>query len=321
MYDVVVCGSAVIDVFVKTHCDTISINDKKEIAYPLGSKIIINEKRTMIGGGGTNTATAFSRLNLNTAYLGCLGDDVEGKEIIDFLENEKVEFIGYQTKDFQTGYSVILDSQNDDRTLLTFKGANNELDYKKINIPETKWIYSSSLIENSYNTLKEIAKNKKAKLAFNPSSYQAKQGLAKLKPVLQNTDLLILNLEEAQELTKSEANINEQIKLIYPKLNNDATIIITDGKNGALLHNNKHTLNMTPTKVNVLETTGAGDCFAATYLGYKLHGLSDQMSLVAAMENVKSVITNYGAKNILLTESKLNSIMKNSKVKVETVNL
>jgi ribokinase len=74
MYDVITVGSATVDVFVKTEAELIEITKKGSeeelIAYPTGSKILIQQLDFKIGGGGTNTAVAFARLGLKTAYLG-----------------------------------------------------------------------------------------------------------------------------------------------------------------------------------------------------------------------------------------------------------
>jgi len=321
MYDVITCGSAVVDVFVTTHTDNVLFHGRKEIAYPLGTKILIKEKHVMVGGGGTNTAASFSRIGLKTAFLGCLGKDGDADYILNSLKKEKIEFIGYQTDKFQTGYSVILDSQNDDRTILTYKGANNELDYSKIKIPKTKWIYSSSLVEKSYNTLVKIASyaNKHGiKFAFNPSSYQAKLGLKKLSGVLKCVDLLVFNKEEAQELTGIKADYHVLIKKIIPHLDKEAILIITDGSRGAVLYNSKtkQILRMIPPKVKVCETTGAGDSFASTYLAYHIMGKNDKVCLIAAMENAKSIISHLGGKNNLLSRSELDRNIKTSKTKI-----
>ncbi|MFA6089412.1 MAG: carbohydrate kinase family protein [Candidatus Woesearchaeota archaeon] len=319
MYDVVTCGSAVVDVFVMTQCDNVTIKGVKEIAYPLGSKIIISEKHVLVGGGGTNTATSFARVGLKTGYLGCLGKDNDAKFILDSLKREKIDFLGYQTSKYQSGYSVVLDSQNDDRTILTYKGSNNFLEFSKLKIPSTKWIYSSSLVEKSFDALKKIAKyacKKGIKFAFNPSSYQAKQGLNKLKDVLCCTNLLVLNKEEAQELVGTKVDFPLLIKKIMPALMKNATLIITDGKRGAVLHNSKNTLKLIPPKFKVYETTGAGDSFASTYLSYHIMGKDDKIALTAAMENAKSIISHLGGKENLLTRKELDKNILKSKTKI-----
>ena len=59
-YDIITFGSAVVDVFI--HTDV--AEKKQKICYPVGGKILINKLQFEIGGGGTNTAVAFSRFGL-----------------------------------------------------------------------------------------------------------------------------------------------------------------------------------------------------------------------------------------------------------------
>ena len=80
-FDIVTFGSAVVDVFVNT--DVAEKNSS--ISYPVGEKILIKELKFDIGGGGTNTAVAFSRLGFKTGCICKLGGDENGREILEML--------------------------------------------------------------------------------------------------------------------------------------------------------------------------------------------------------------------------------------------
>ena len=74
MYDVITVGSATVDVFAKTHfSELIKIIDPKGetdlLAFPSGSKILIDDLEFTAGGGGTNTAVALSRLGHKVGFL------------------------------------------------------------------------------------------------------------------------------------------------------------------------------------------------------------------------------------------------------------
>jgi ribokinase len=110
-FDVITFGSAIVDMFVDT-----DVSEKKNmISYPVGSKILINNLRFDIGGGGTNTAVAFARLGLKTGYIGKIGDGDGGKKILEMLKAEKIKFLGKQEKGSSGGYSIILDSKDKSR--------------------------------------------------------------------------------------------------------------------------------------------------------------------------------------------------------------
>ena len=307
MYDVITMGSASVDVFVKTDCELIDIksntSERELIAYPLGSKILVKDLQFMIGGGGTNTAVSFSRLGLKTAYLGCIGNDDNGNKIIDLLEEEHVDFIGSKIKAL-SNYSVILDSIESDRTILTYRDASNKLQFENIDMRnlKTKWMYASSLTDESFTTLEHIAcyaHEHNSKFAFNASSYLTKKGIKFIRNLLTKTDVLILNKEEAMMLVGSGAEeyLLETLSWYGPDI-----VVVTSGKYGvsALIDNKIYTASAK--RVLVKETTGAGDAFASGFVAGLIMNRDPKFCLLLGMNNAESVVQSYGAKNVLLTK-------------------
>ncbi len=321
MYDIITFGSNTLDVFVKTDSELIEIKNKfgeeELIAYPLGSKIIINELEFMIGGGGTNTAVAFRRLGLKTAYVGKIGKDENGLKIFKVLKEEKIDFLG--AVGGVSGYSVILDSIDEDRTILTYRGCNadlriNEIDLNKL---KTKWIYCSSMLNKSFETLKKIIKyaNKNSiKIAFNVNTFLANKGFSYLKAILENINALILNKDEA-ELIVGKGTIPDLMERL--KLDNMDYVVITDGKKGAHCYDGSNLYFVKPNKgLKVKETTGAGDSFASSFIAGLIMGKSVEDCLRMAIINSESIIQNYGAKNILLKKSAMMKLLKKDDHKI-----
>ncbi len=315
-FDVITMGSATQDVFVKTEAETISISHPKFseelLAYPLGSKILITEMHHAIGGGGTNTATTFARQGLKTGFLGKLGKDAAGLAVHKFLKEESIAFLG--SVGGQTGYTVILDSQADDRTLLTFKGANDTLTLgeveQRLAALTTRWLYASSVLGETYKTLLAVMRHLKrrgTKLAFNPSSYQAREGLEKLGPLLRLLDVLILNKEEAELLTGKQGETRELLRTL--KAAGPAIVVITDGAKGAALLADTFLAVRPAPHLKVVETTGAGDAFASGFVAYLAREKSLREALLAGMINAEHVITKLGAKNDLLPALKLDILV------------
>lgn len=309
MYDVITIGSATVDVFVKTVGEElidIKTSTSEEIltCYPLGSKILIKDLQFMTGGGGTNTAVSFARLGLKTAYLGNLGHDANGKRVIEELHKENIDFIG-TVSDHQTNYSVILDSIGHDRTILVHRDASEYLDFKRIDKKKikAKWLYFSSMTGASFDAAVKImayAQKNKIKVAFNPSTYQVKDGIKKLKPLLENTDLLVFNREEASillEMGREERieKLLSGVRALGPKI-----AVITEGHKGAYCSDGINLYFIKPRKVKVMETTGAGDAFASSLVAGLAKGKDIQFSMRLALANSESVIQHYGAKNKLL---------------------
>lgn len=307
MYDIITIGSATVDVFADTTSQLVKFitqnGENDFIAYPSGSKILISDLNFTVGGGGTNTAVSFARLGFKTAFLGKLGTDENSFKVMHLLESEKIDFIG--SRDGQTGYSIILDSVEHDRTILTYKGSNNLLREEDINYGklETKWLYSSSMIEQSFETLKQLfltMYKDGVHIAFNPSSYQAKQGLAKLQSVIDCCSVLVLNLEEARLLLGKKGASEELAPLLAQ--GTDRYVVITDGSRGVACFHKGQFYELTPTpKLKVVESTGAGDAFASGFVAGLIKEKSIKESLILGMVQAESVIQAKGAKNKLLS--------------------
>jgi len=263
MLDVVTFGSAVVDVFVGT-----DISEKKKyIAYPVGSKILIKDLKFDIGGGGTNTAVTFSRLGLKTGFIGKLGDDKQGEDILNLLKKEKIKFLGKIKKNAKSGYSIILDSKEKNRTILTYKGVNNELSFNEIPKIKTKWLYLSSLLGKSFQTQKKFMQSlskKATKIAFNPSDYLIKK--QNLSKILKHCTVLILNKDEAKMLTRNK-DLLIGLNQIGPKI-----IVITDKKNQIQAYDGIKKYSLKPNSIKVVERTGAGDAFASGFVAGQIAG-------------------------------------------------
>lgn len=321
MYDVITVGSATVDVFAKTNfSELIKIlkptGETDLLAYPVGAKILVDVFEFTIGGGGTNSAVALARLGHKVAWLGKLGNDENADKVINTLKKEKVDILATKSQGY-TGFSVILDSIEHDRTILAYKGANDNLSFAEINLRKlnTKWFYFSSMMGKSFITLKGLAKfaeNHNIKILFNPSEYLAKRGINYLESILKRSSLIILNKEEAFLLTNSN-KINSALKLLskYSKI-----VVITDGKNPVHCFDGYYLYKARPSRIKVVETTGAGDAFAASFLSGLLKKNSIEFAIKLAITNAESVISYHGAKNRLLRYREALAIMKKRPIKV-----
>lgn len=295
-FDIITFGSAVVDVFVNTDIS----EEHHFISYPVGAKILIKELRFDIGGGGTNTAVAFARLGLKTGYIGKVGKDDNGKEILKLMRKEKVKFLGRKDRNENTGYSVILDSKGGDRTILTYKGANDNISLEDIKLRKikTRWLYYSSLLNRSLKTqiaLARIMKKRGVKLAFNPSSYLTKRKEL-IMPLLKLSDILVLNKEESQMLVgKKEKDLLKGLHELTK-----GTVVITDKDKKVMAYDGKQKYYLMPNKVKVVERTGAGDAFASGFVAGQIVGFGILDSLKLGLRESESVIRYFGAKNRLL---------------------
>jgi len=299
IYDIITIGSSSIDVLVKTSGEIRKHESHLDICYNFGNKLLVSDLIFTTGGGGTNTAVAFSRLGLKTGFIGIVGNDDNGESILRELENERVHFLG-KVKKGKSGYSIILPGRGD-RTILTFKGVNNSLELKDL-YPvalKTRWLYISTMLGAGLHAVHNLlfwAKRNDIKVALNISEYLAKLGIKKLKPILQKTDVLILNKEEASILAK-----NKEIKKIMKTLSNFIPIIaVTDSFNPIHAYKDGILYSKPIKKLNPVDKTGAGDAFSSGFLFGIMNEKDIETCLEYGHKQALSVMKAVGAKNNLL---------------------
>jgi ribokinase len=294
-FDVVTFGSGVVDVFASTDIDS----KKGKLDLDVGSKYLIDDLRMDVGGGGTNVAVAFSRFGFKTGCICGVGDDANGKEILDCLKREKVRFLGEISKG-HTGYSVIIDGKKNDRTILTYKGKNNDIGLGDIKRFKTKWIYYSSLLGESFKSQKKLAEKLiggGAKLVFNPSSYLIRE--MDIRSLLKKSYVLILNKEEGEMVCKKYGKTGEMMKGLYSL--GPRVVVVTDKDKVVKCFDGEREYSILPNRdVKVVERTGAGDAFAAGFVGGMIVGHSMEDCLKLGIEESEAVLGYFGAKNNLI---------------------
>jgi ribokinase len=295
--DIVSFGSGLVDIFVYTDVH----DDGKKISYPIGTKIQIKDLEFDIGGGGINTATTFSRFGLKTGLVCNAGGDEMGKKIIDKIKKEGIVFLG--EKKGRTGYSVVLDSKEHDRTILTFKGANDLISLRGVN---AEWVYLSSLAGKSFKSQIQLAKSKKYNVAFNPSAYIIKK--ENIRKILSYVKILILNKEESELVGGKIAKWGPEI------------VIVTDGANPFFCYAKNKKYQIFPHKdIQVVERTGAGDAFASGFIASFIKTGEIKNSLQIGVANSESVVRHKGSTNVILSWKKAISEIKKNPCEIKEI--
>lgn len=309
-YDVVTIGSASVDLFADAKSELIRIDSHLHhetlMAFPLGSKVLVDKLEILTGGGGTNTATSFSRLGLRTAYLGKIGDDSNAAVIKQKLSEESIDFIGGEGG--VSGLSVVLNSPAHDRAILVYKGTNNTLAPEEVKPFTTRWIYLSSMMEKSLETAQQIISQHECKVAFNPSNYQAEKGYEALKDIIDHVDFLVMNREEVNKFFGLDYGLGLPVLELFKRLRPlpPSLFAITDGAAGSYIYDRNVVYHAKPSKdLQVLETTGAGDAFASTLTAALAYDLDILQAIRWAVVNAESVLMFRGAKEKLLSHSEL----------------
>ena len=303
MYDVITIGSATLDVFLS--CENLTViesNGEKNISFPYGAKIEVDDVLFETGGGGTNTATTFARLGFKTAVIAKIGEDFAGEKVIERVKMEGID-TSFLTiaKDETTDFSTIIWAPHKGSVILVNRGKGkleiNDVSWESL---QTKWFYITSVEGN----LEIINRCKNALIAWNPGKRELKQPEAVLD-ILGNIEVLILNRREATQLLNAPADDLNQL------LSKAATlppsyILITDGHNGSYLrHHNHQWLHAGVFTIDRKEATGAGDAFGSGFVAAHFQGLNNEDCLKLASANAASVVTSPSAKQGILRKEQV----------------
>lgn len=303
MYDVITVGAATRDVFLVSRAFMLvplpELGGNLGECVSLGSKIDVDDIVLTTGGGATNAAVTFAKLGFRTATITRVGDDEPGRAVIADLEAHGVDTGMVKiVKNGQTAYSTILTAQNGERTILVYRGVSaeqKEADIKSKRLA-TRWLYVTSLGGNAELLMRLVwhAKSDDLAIAFNPGQGEIKLGLRALDRIIRHLSVLMLNLEEAQELTKLETTNVKEIaqKLTRPGL----TLLITDGANGTHAFLDGKYWHCGTRAVRSVSRTGAGDAFGSAFIAARMQGRDMEDALRIGTANAEAVISHFGAK-------------------------
>ncbi|MFA6161445.1 MAG: carbohydrate kinase family protein [Patescibacteria group bacterium] len=305
-FDACTIGAGSRDVFIKSsHFEKERDSDAPDgfdACFPMGAKITLDDAIFETGGGATNAAVTFSRFGLSTACICAVGQDQNGKSIIEVLKKEKVDFSGIQEiENKQTNFSVIILAGTGQRSILVHRGAASDLHTDQIvwRRMRSRWTYLTSLggdMKKNRDIIAQCTK-RKSSIAWNPGNGELQKGLATLKPLIEQVDILIVNREEAAMLAKQDS---KNLKTIIKELKGlpKTALLITDGPRGAYVYDNASKKLWTSPALpgKRINTTGAGDAFGSAFVAAYIKTENCVDGLRAGLLNSLGVITHMGAK-------------------------
>ena len=332
MYDIITIGGATRDMTFVTDKGKVietpeNLTEQKLLAFEYGAKIRSEEVFFNFGGGACNTAATFVKLGLSVAVNCRVGKDDDGESMKKNLKERGISTDLIQIdQERKTGFSfVAVDKNGGDRVIFVYKGASDFLEVSEKEINKTEWIYLTSMAGNWQEDLAEIHKvveNGGVKLAWNPGATQIHAGKNKLKNTLKNTEILIINKDEAIELVQGD----ESLKLDFNEINNveilarnirnwgPKIIVITDGPEGAYVCDEKNILFSSATSDKKVDSTGAGDSFGSALVGGYILTEDLEKSLKYGIINSGNVVGEFGAQNGILSKEEIEKRLGDVKV-------
>jgi len=314
-------GSLVLDVLYYTDEGMViqnrgDVTRQELIAFEKAAKISAKDAFVAFGGGAANTSCTFASFGLRPRILTAVGIDALGKECIQNLASRGVDTRLVQIiDDARTGMSFIVTTgEKCDHVVFVFRGASSHLQLtpsivKKIRTP---WVYitsQSGYWRKNLSLLFAHAAKKKIHSAWNPGAEQLKGGMKALKKFILQTDILLLNKDEAIELSLSAGYKSKrpQPKALarYLYTFGSKYVVITDGHKGAYAFDGKTSFYQKAKLGKVENKTGAGDAFGSAFVAGMIQNYDVQRAMKLAAYNSYSVVSKLGAQNGILTLSQI----------------
>lgn len=224
----------------------------------------------IIGGAGTYIAISSSYFVDKQNIVAVVGDDFP-QEMIDVLKDKGVNLEGLQIKEGKKSFFWSGKYANDMNTRTTLVTELNVLGEFDPIIPESYQDCEYLMLGNLSPAvqLKVIERlNKRPKMvALDTMNFWMETDMEDLKMALKKIDILIVNDEEARQLSGEFSLVNaaKEIQKMGPK-----HIIVKKGEHGALLFHSSKNVFFAPALplAEVFDPTGAGDTFAGGFMGY-----------------------------------------------------
>lgn len=311
-FDVAAIGNAIVDVLAKVDEDFITAHTMQK-----GGMILIDESQAesiysamppsteRSGGSAANTIAGIVSLGGSAAFIGKVKDDQLGKIFAHDLKSQGVHYTTQPTTmGSSTARCLVAVTPDAERSMATYLGATRSITKDDIDeeiIANAKVIYLEGYLwdeQHAKDAMREAVRlavkyGREIALSLSDSFCVTRHREELLDLIAKNVDVLFANEQEIKELFRVD-NIKDAVL----KLSSMCKVaIITLGSSGSVIIANESAYVAEAAKdLNVVDTTGAGDLYAAGFLFGYTKGLSlDECGRIATLA-ASEIIQHIGAR-------------------------
>ncbi|RZV34386.1 MAG: adenosine kinase [Sphingomonadaceae bacterium] len=310
-YDVIAIGNAVVDVIASCQEELID-----ELELNRGGMTLIDEARAdelyaamppareVSGGSAANTLAGLSTLGLQCAFIGQVADDQLGKVFRHDMRATGIDFDPpARESEPATGRVLIFVTPDGERTMNTFLGAGQYLPADALDediIRSGAILYLEGYLWDPEEPRKamrraiEVAREAGRKIAFTASeSFVIDRHGDDFRQMIEDgvIDILFVNEHELATLT-GESDFEDGVAAVAGKV---PVLVATRSEKGAIAIANGERAEVSAEPIDkVVDTTGAGDQFAAGFLSGHARGESLATCLKRGAIAAAEVISHYG---------------------------
>jgi sugar/nucleoside kinase (ribokinase family) len=282
-------GNALVDIITRIE------NDKmlQSFGLPRGSMTLVDldtsnyihaetagmAKTRASGGSAANTIHGLAHLGIKTGFIGKVGDDDMGKFFKKDMQVNKIKPILFRSLN-ETGRAMALISKDSERTFATYLGAAVDLTVEDISqdifLGYDYFFVEGYLVQDKamFEKALRLAGKANLKICLDLSSYNVVAADVDFfkSMISQYVDILFANEEEIRALTglAPEAGARETSEICD-------TVVIKLGAEGSLCVCKDEMTRIGVRPANAIDTTGAGDLYAAGFIYGHMKGLSAEI--------------------------------------------
>lgn len=294
MKKIIGIGNAIVDLVCKVDDEFLQENllikgsmslIDKEMALKLSE---LKSEKITSGGSVANTMAALAQLGCKTSYIGKVSLDDFGRKFISEIEKSGCEFLLKNYSRNTTARSFVLLTLDAQRTMCTFLGCASEIyddDIKEDFFKGAAILYLEGYLWDRPEVIVALkqaikfAKNNKVKIAFTLSDLfcVARHKADFLELIANDLDILFANENEITELLDIPdlQHENFQKLLDFFAINKKLITVVTRSEKGCILFSHDKQIKLEAEDIkSLIDTTGAGDCFAAGFLYGITHGFT-----------------------------------------------
>ncbi|WP_336025001.1 carbohydrate kinase family protein [Halobellus salinisoli] len=233
-------------------------------------EVNVDERRCGGGGSAANVATGLADLDVEASLLGSVGDDEHGRNALDELVDGGVDVgdvVSVSGAETTTKYVVV--EPSGEVMVLGCSGANEAFEAEDLSgetLAAADHLHLTSQRPETAARLAERARAQNVTVSFDPGRRIDERGYG---PALTSVDYLFLNDREAA-LALDAFDLREQ------------TLVLKHGPDGAEVRGGGERTAHPGYPIDVVDTTGAGDAFAAGFIAARVGGADDHRALEVA---------------------------------------
>lgn len=246
--------------------------------FPLPGETIVGKSRFIQPGGkGANQASAVAKSKLcETVFIGAVGNDNDGRCLLDTLNSIGVDTSNIKISSFETGNATINVDSSSENEITIIPGANNDIlptDLDESLFKDASFVILQNEIPMQTNIkAMKLASKFGVKVIYNPAPYREID-----LDILKYADYFIPNEIELRNYSGKE-DFDESVKVLLDK--GVKNLIVTLGTKGSYFASRDASFKVNAYKVKAVDTVAAGD----TYVGYFAASLASGKNEKDAMD-------------------------------------